>query len=852
MKKSKKILAVLLTVLTVIGIFSCATTVWAEEYNEYVETKEYEEKLLTETVALESEKAEIVCEVEEKREEYSKTYKRADGSYTTVVSQTPIHTLKDGEWKEIDNSLKTEGEILKNTDGSFDIEFPETISENEKITVTNNGESIAFSVNNIDNSSAVVTTPEVDGKDIIEEDLSKTVSEITYESIDKNTDVQYVVSSGFVKENIIVNDKAGLKDTYSFDIEKGNLTAVLDESNNLTFKNEKKEVVFTIPAPVMTDANNAVSYDIDVKVENADKSVLTLAYTPSKEWLNSNDRAYPVVIDPVIVLPDVDDTLIEDTVILGGTGDAEVENTNFSNSVEGYIINTQEARGEVLVKINLDTFSFCKDPNVEVTDFNYLGTGYAVGGNVLAKPINGTWNSKTITYDDVYPSDGSTPVITYEDEIVDYFTGVSQNDSTSGVTLYFNITELFKEWIRGERANNGFALIAENEQTTGAFFLAGDHTPASKTYTFNTFCSIDYIDTSANNEAYEYLTQEIGRAGTASINTFTRGFSLTRSDLALFGNIMPVNINFSYNGSFNNLIELYVSMLELAGEEGLPEFPYGNNWLPSYLQTIFQVSEYQYQVFVGDGTIAVFNCEEETSDGITVTTFTEDDTSTAIGYELEIIDQSASESYENLKLISPSGETTYFNEEGFIREIHEGTANPDGSYDKMTVECDSDNLLKIDHITDGAGRKYDFVYDEELGLLTEINCLAADGTQIKAGSTDEDLKILYNYDEDRNLIDVTYPDGKYVMYDYENGNLVKVTNIDDYNIEYTYDSLDKVTMITEMAGSTSGNSITLEELSNRQVKIIDAYLGTEIHQFGKDGKLNYILDDKGNYYKSEN
>ena len=70
MKKSKKILAVLLTVLTVIGIFSCATTVWAEEYNEYVETKAYEEKLLTETVDSESEKAEIVCEVEEKRKEY--------------------------------------------------------------------------------------------------------------------------------------------------------------------------------------------------------------------------------------------------------------------------------------------------------------------------------------------------------------------------------------------------------------------------------------------------------------------------------------------------------------------------------------------------------------------------------------------------------------------------------------------------------------------------------------------------------------------------------------------------------------------------------------------------------------
>ena len=48
-----------------------------EEYNEYVETKAYEEKLLTETVDSESEKAEIVCEVEEKRKESLSFLKKA-------------------------------------------------------------------------------------------------------------------------------------------------------------------------------------------------------------------------------------------------------------------------------------------------------------------------------------------------------------------------------------------------------------------------------------------------------------------------------------------------------------------------------------------------------------------------------------------------------------------------------------------------------------------------------------------------------------------------------------------------------------------------------------------------------
>ncbi len=862
MKKSKKILAILLTVLTVVGIFSCATTVWAEEYNEYVETKAYEEKLLTETVASESEKAEIVCEVEEKREEYSKTYKRADGSYTTVVSQTPIHTLKDGEWKEIDNTLKTDEGILKNTDGSFDIEFPETISENEKITVTNNGESIAFSVNNIDSSSAVVTTPEANEKDIIEEDLSKTVSEITYESIDKNTDVQYVVSSGFVKENIIVNDKSGLKDTYSFDIEKGNLTAVLDDSNNLNFKNEKKEIVFTIPAPVMTDANNTVSYDIDVSVENADKSILTLIYTPSKEWLNSNDRAYPVVIDPVIALPSENEVVIEDALIYYTSDNLDSLNTNYVNSPLGIIADIGSVedeefmKGNVLVKFNMDVFEGFKSPEIAVTDVNYMGSGNAMGGNILAKPINGTWDSTTITYDDVYPSDGSDPVITYEDKIIDYFTGFPLNTEAEETSIvYFNITELFNQWLKGEIDNNGFALVPESSNVTSMIIMGGyveAINTGRKTY-YDSYCTIDYVDTTGTNDSFEYLTQEIGRAGTANVNTFTRALSLNRTDLSMDGLRLPTDVTFNYNPSANSFIDIMLGIVnELDGSDESVILPYGNNWLPSCFQCITMFTEGEFQFFTGEGTLVTFNQKDETEEGseTVVTTFEADETSDS-GYTLELVDETGDVTFENMKLTSPSGTVSYFSEDGFVNRICEAEPNSDGTYDTINIVSIDDSGYVIDYITDGVGRKYDFEYNEEIGLLTGINCLAADGTQIKAGTTEVDLKVTYGYDSNRNLTSVTYPDGKTVSYTYSGNKLVKVQNIDAYSIQYTYDTLGKVTKITEKSGYTQGNFINLKELNNRQVKITDAYTGVKIYQFGKDGRLHYIFDDNGNFCKSD-
>ena len=866
MSKLKIFISVVLTVIMFCSVFSASTTVLATEYNEYIENQEYQQKLLTETTQTNNgEKAEIVCEVPEKRDEFSKTYKRADGSYTSVISQTPLHTYKNGEWEEIDNQLKADGEVIKNVDGTFEIQFPETISENKKITVKNSGESIAFSVNNIDSSSAVVTTPETDEKDIIEEDLSKTVSEITYESVDKNTDVQYVVSSGFVKENIIVDDKSGLKDTYSFDIEKGNLTAVLDDSNNLILKNEKKEVVFTIPAPVMTDANNAVSYDIDVAVENADKSVLTLIYTPSKEWLTGNDRVFPVVIDPVIALPSENDVIIEDTVIYYTSDDLDSLNTNYVNAPFGAIADVGSVedeefiKGNVLVKFNMDVFKGFKSPEIAVTDVNYMGSGNVIGGNILAKPINGTWDSTTITYDDVYPSDGSDPVITYEDKIIDYFTGIPLNtEAEEGSTVYLNITELFNQWLKGERENNGFALVPENSNIYGGIIMGGyieaTNNSTTKRAYLDSYCTIDYVDTTGTNDSFEYLTQEIGRAGTVNVNTFTRALSLNRSDLSMDGLRLPTGVSFNYNPAINSFIDIFLGMSnELNEENETIIMPYGNNWIPSYIQFLTMFIEGEYQLFTGEGTLVTFNQKEESvaETTKTVITFEEDETSDS-GYTLELIDETGDVTFENMKLTSPNGTVSYFSEDGFVNRICETEPNSDGTYDTINIVSVDNGGLVIDFITDGAGRIYDFVYNEDTGLLTEITCLTADGTQIKAGTTNVDLKITYTYDENRNLTGVTYPDGKTVTYTYDsNGNLIKAQNIDNYNIRYTYDSLGKVTGIAEYANTTAGNNITLTEQSNRQVKVTDAFSGTETYQFGKDGRLNYTFDDKGNYIKSE-
>ena len=615
----------------------------------------------------------------------------------------------------------------------------------------------------------------------------------------------------------------------------------------------------------MTDANNAVSYDIDVAVENADKSVLTLIYTPSKEWLTGNDRVFPVVIDPVIALPSENNVIIEDTVIYYTSDDLDSLNTNYVNAPFGAIADVGSVedeefiKGNVLVKFNMDVFKGFKSPEIAVTDVNYMGSGNVIGGNILAKPINGTWDSTTITYDDVYPSDGSDPVITYEDKIIDYFTGIPLNtEAEEGSTVYLNITELFNQWLKGERENNGFALVPENSNIYGGIIMGGyieaTNNSTTKRAYLDSYCTIDYVDTTGTNDSFEYLTQEIGRAGTVNVNTFTRALSLNRSDLSMDGLRLPTGVSFNYNPAINSFIDIFLGMSnELNEEIETIIMPYGNNWIPSYIQFLTMFIEGEYQLFTGEGTLVTFNQKEESvaETTKTVITFEEDETSDS-GYTLELIDQTGDVTFENMKLTSPNGTISYFSEDGFVNRICETEPNSDGTYDTINIVSVDNGGLVIDFITDGAGRIYDFVYNEDTGLLTEITCLTADGTQIKAGTTNVDLKITYTYDENRNLTGVTYPDGKTVTYTYDsNGNLIKAQNIDNYNIRYTYDSLGKVTGIAEYANTTAGNNITLTEQSNRQVKVTDAFSGTETYQFGKDGRLNYTFDDKGNYIKSE-
>ncbi len=67
----------------------------------------------------------IVCELKEKRDEYSKEYLLKDGSFSKVIYDSPIHYLQNEKWKDIDQmrGSDTRGDLNANSSFSFYEEY---------------------------------------------------------------------------------------------------------------------------------------------------------------------------------------------------------------------------------------------------------------------------------------------------------------------------------------------------------------------------------------------------------------------------------------------------------------------------------------------------------------------------------------------------------------------------------------------------------------------------------------------------------------------------------------------------------------------------------------------------------
>ena len=94
----------------------------------------------TQQAMLQEQPLEILAEVEVKRTEYSKEFVLSNGLHMAQLYGNAVHYEEDGQWLEIDNTLKTTGLGLNgkvtNTQGPWQVSFPQIMGQGSAVSVT--------------------------------------------------------------------------------------------------------------------------------------------------------------------------------------------------------------------------------------------------------------------------------------------------------------------------------------------------------------------------------------------------------------------------------------------------------------------------------------------------------------------------------------------------------------------------------------------------------------------------------------------------------------------------------------------------------------------------------------------
>ncbi|MEI2467798.1 DNRLRE domain-containing protein [Niallia taxi] len=273
------------------------------------ETGESESKELQNTNELiETEQTEI----ESERDAYSKTYTDGEGNFTTEVYAEPVHTKVDGEWTDISTeiNLNKQNGMLETETTQLEAAYPSKISYNNEIQYTFGKHTLEFT--NISASN---------GNEVYELNQSKSTqtdeNKVLYQDVLPGIDLRHVSLNKEVKEDWIIKDYNGINE-FNY-VVNTDLNPKLEEDGSISFYENKntKEKVFILPSPLMEDSNvinglgsGVKSNQLHYELESMGENQYSIKLLVEKEWLESEERVFPVYIDPSVSVDAMGDSFV--------------------------------------------------------------------------------------------------------------------------------------------------------------------------------------------------------------------------------------------------------------------------------------------------------------------------------------------------------------------------------------------------------------------------------------------------------------------------------------------------------------------------------------------------------------
>ena len=667
-------------------------------------------------------------------------------------------------------------------------ELPKLEENTQTTSVVINGTVQTFAVSTMNSARGQIQT--VDRKEVLEAAdheetvLEKPVSKLMYADVYTNTDVQYDLVGNQVKESIIMDSyNDGLRG-YQFRLNTGKLVPVLEADGHIDFYDEAKEnIIMVMPAPYLVDDKLVLCDNIQVNLSGKD-GVYTLTYILPQQWLAEEDRAWPVILDPVISA-DINVSNIRDKTI----------GSKFS---PGYEYEVNELGVGPQNGIQYSYLMYKNLPELTSSDVILNATismrkyrSYSSTGTVEVHKVKGTWESTTLTW-------SNKPGI--DEKVDDYI----RLDSRTWYS--WDVTDIARGWYAGDNTGMMFKVPAATEANTSAASWIQFY--SSDNYAENRPVLAIYFRNNNGLESYwDYTSFSAGRAGTGHVSQYTGNLVWVHDDIGFGGNRMPVSISHIYNAndSTNDL------------------FGVGYGWRTNFNQRVYQwTSDTNYYIWEdSDGTMHYFQKE---STGI----YKDED-----GLELTLTNTGSGTS--KFCITDKYGNKSFFDTYGRLTKQENNQATR--SNISITYKTTSGYLIQT--ITDGAGRKYNFEYNSS-NLLNKITYVGNGSVAVAVsyGYTNGNLtsvtyqdgkKSTFTYGTNNLLTSATDIDGYALKFEYNTT---------------TAGQPNRVSKVSEFDGSAAGGILNFEYAHN-QTTCTDHNGNVQILQFNNMGNTVCIQDGEG-------
>ena len=441
-----------------------------------------------------------------------------------------------------------------------------------------------------------------DVNDIIPEKLQ---SSLIYQDVFPGIDLQYTTYGYNIKEQIIVNEP---QESYRFDflLESDELTAVLNENGSVSFLNAEQEEVYQIPIPCMEDATGLGSFDVHFVLNETEQGTV-LTVEADEEWINSEDRVFPVKIDPTLVV--YSGSALEDIYSVY-TMEAAPNDTTLGRQwlyvgAQPYST-TNDGRYRIYMHFqNMPTVpsgSEVVDAQLSLYKTAYVQRyceQFPIGAYEVTTDLPSSyssyydWFSKMTWYRD-QPAYDTTNAI-------DYAFGKAGSEYVT-----WHLTELVKKWYIEGTDNTTIALAMMNEDEIDTYYYYASATFYAYAGSIPPILTVSYRNNTGIEPYYTYATLGAGEAGTAYISDHTGQLKIAKELVSYASSTNPFSLNLIYNSDyFARSTSDYCPPSKLGLSMNV-----GSGWTLDCIQrveaeTISNISYLKYTD--GDGTIHYFS-----------------------------------------------------------------------------------------------------------------------------------------------------------------------------------------------------------------------------------------------------